>query len=402
MLNSAVIIDKNKNVNKLDIKTILIVLVSFFGELMNICVYMGLVYLLKLRFSLDAQNIGIIMSLNTFSYLTCCLLFMKLSEKLAPRHCVEFSFLIQFITVFGLLFSKTLLPIYFLQIIYGGSRAFFWPPISGWLNRGKEGSDLSRSHSLFNLSWSLGGGLGPVVAGIFIGKNLILPFIIGAFVYLLILISIIVVSLTHHEIRADKSENDNIKINGLKDNSTMLRYYSWIGLFLVYIASQTIITIFPLHAMDSLNLTPEQSGFLITVKGIIATLFFVSLGKMHWWQFKKELIIGSQVSLAILCLLSTKIESTFFIGIFFALIGFHFALMYEMSLFHGMSGAVNKTRRMTIHEVVLTAGMVIGNVVGGTIYRSYGFNSIMLWLFRLAVIVVIVEILFSIFYKKKN
>jgi len=386
--------------NKYDIKTRLIFSVGFFGEIINTSIFLGLVYLLKIRFSMNAQHIGVLMSMNSISYLICCIVFLKVSENMAPRHCIEFSFLIQALTVMGLIFVKTPGPVYILQILYGGSRAFMWPPLSGWLNRGKEGKDLSRTNSVFNLSWSLGGGLGPTFAGFFIGAGLLVPFIAGTVVYFIILASICFVSLTHPEIKAEKSEKENIIVNNLKDNSSTLRYYSWTGLFIVYIASQIIMTIYPIHALDNLGLSPAQSGVLLSVKGISATIFFIILGKTTFWQNKKSWILGSQAVLAFMCLCSTKINSLFLTGVFFALIGMMFALMYEMSLFNGMNGAINKTRRMTIHEVILTLGIVIGNIAGGRIYRISDYNSNMLWLSRLTILILAVELIISLKNKK--
>jgi predicted MFS family arabinose efflux permease len=59
-----------------------------------------------------------------------------------------------------------------------------------------------------------------------------------------------------------------------------------------------------------------------------------------------------------------------------AFIGALRALSYNSSLFHGVSGSINRTGRMAIHEALLAAGLIFGSSLGGVIYQKYSMTAV--------------------------
>ncbi len=382
-------------------KNILILSTSFFIQFANVAIILALVYYLKIKFQIDAKLIGIIMSINTISYFIFCLLLMRITEKITPLHCIEIGLFSLFVYSFLIINVNNLTIICILQIFYGFSFCFIWPPLSGWLNRNKEGDRLGKTNSFFNLSWSSGSAFGPIIAGILIGKNLTFTFIISGFIFFILLIILLVISNIYTSLKIEKSEKINADESSTKDKSTPVRYYSWIGLFLVFLIYTVINNIFPIYALDVLNLGSEWSGSIISIKGFITVFFFWILGKNSWWHFKLRYTIGSQTVLAIFCLVASYIKSIAAITIFFSLIGILLAFMYESSLFHGMSGTKHKSRRMTIHELSLSLGTVGGNIFGGKIYNKLGYNNIMKYMVLIIILFLIVEGIIFLYQKRK-
>jgi predicted MFS family arabinose efflux permease len=46
-----------------------------------------------------------------------------------------------------------------------------------------------------------------------------------------------------------------------------------------------------------------------------------------------------------------------------------------MSMFHGISGALKRSRRAGIHETILALGSISGVVSGGYLYQRYSFST---------------------------
>ncbi len=80
-------------------------------------------------------------------------------------------------------------------------------------------------------------------------------------------------------------------------------------------------------------------------------------------------------------------------ALFFVLFGFLFASAYTQSMFHGVSGAVHRSRRMVIHDVLLTVGTILGAVGGGAIYEHLSFSSVLAVCGVVALVVVAVEMI---------
>ena len=67
------------------------------------------------------------------------------------------------------------------------------------------------------------------------------------------------------------------------------------------------------------------------------------------------------------------------------------ATPYDLSIFHGAEGAMNRHRRMVIHEVLLTIGTIAGSLVGGFVYQYFSFFSLVLVIAATAFVSLIAE-----------
>lgn len=59
-----------------------------------------------------------------------------------------------------------------------------------------------------------------------------------------------------------------------------------------------------------------------------------------------------------------------------ALFGLTSSMNYSASIFHGSSGSLNRSRRMAIHEAVLSAGVVCESLLGGLIYEYVSVTAL--------------------------
>ncbi|MEA5032217.1 MAG: MFS transporter [Sphaerochaeta sp.] len=350
---------------------------SFLAQFAISMVNLSLVYHMRIQFSLSAQMVGLSAAVYTSTYFLCCLVLGPLVAHLRPRHSVEISMVGMGISILILL-QTTQVGLAFLSLVlYGCAMSFLWPQIESWIARGKEGRALNRATSSFNVSWSLGSALSPFLTGILVEISTDTPLLTGVALFILVFLLIVTATLLVPGIKAVVSERKNIEDSTMQDQSTPLRFLSWAGVLTVYVSLAVILTIFPLHAMDNLPYSESKVGVLLLIRGAATVAMFVIMGKTSWWHFNRAIVIGAQILFGVVCLLGTRIHSFGMYSVFFLLFGMLFAAVYSFSIFHGASGSINRSKRMLIHEILLTIGTVVGSIMGGTIYQYLDFRRVL-------------------------
>lgn len=369
---------------------------SFLAQFAISMVNLSLVYHMRIQFSLSAQMVGLSAAIYTSTYFLCCLVLGPFVAHLRPRHSVEISMVGMGLSI-GILLQTTQVGLaFFSLVLYGCAMSFLWPQLESWIARGKEGRALNRATSSFNVSWSLGAALSPFLTGILVEISTGTPLLTGVGLFVVVFLLIVTATMLVPGIKAVVSERQNIEENTMLDQSTPLRYLSWAGVLTVYVSLAVILTIFPLHAMDNLPYSESKVGVLLLIRGVATVAMFVIMGKTSWWHFNRAIVIGTQILFGVVCLVGTRINSFGMYAIFFLLFGMLFAAAYSFSIFHGASGSINRSRRMLIHEILLTIGTVVGSIMGGTIYQYLDFQRVLFFCATLVVIPAIVAISHSI------
>lgn len=349
---------------------------SFSAQLAITMVNLALVYFLRYSVNASATVVGLAASTYTATYLIGCLFLSKLYQRRKPRHMIMMSVLGMSIFVSILFFTTNIILIFIALLLYGLAMSALWPQVESWITRGKSGKELTRATGAFNIAWSSASGVSPYIATLLIAFSprigMLGGIVLWVGVYLLILISSSLVP----GIRSVKSETENVEEHkSQKDESTPLRFLSWITIFLFYCVLSLILNIFPLYAGEVLNFSESSSGFLLLVRGMATCIGFFYFGRVTWWQFKSWLIFLSQAVFAIVCFIFAFQTSFISFLIFFLFFGFILSLAYDFSIIHSVAGAINHSKRLVIHEVVLTCGTIIGASCGGYIYETFGFSN---------------------------
>ncbi|NLZ76814.1 MAG: MFS transporter [Spirochaetales bacterium] len=376
-------------------------LASFFSQLAIAMINLTLVYHLRYHYDLSSSMIGLAAASAPTSYLVSCLIKGKLPSNLRPRHAIMLSLAGMSASILVLSSVHHLAITYLCLFLYGMWMSFLWPHVEEWFSRGKEGKELGRAVNGFNVSWSLGVALSSYLAGLLIERSTILAFLVSIGLFVMVFIGIRVVSTLVPAIRMVPGETTHIETSGLTDSSTPLRFYAWVGIVVLYSGMSIILTIFPLYAHEELLLRESHVGLLLLIRGITSCIGFFLLGRFSFWHFRKSLIFLVQGLFALLCFSALRFSSLFFYGFFFLLFGILFSFAYAQSIFHGSSGAVRRSERMIIHEVLLTIGTILGSVGGGWLYQKFGFSNVLFSVGTLGAAAVGGEILFSMYNRRR-
>jgi len=357
---------------------------------------LALVFHLKSFFLLDSMQIGIFSALQIASYFLSCIIFEKFYEKLKPMVCIALACGGMFLFSLFMGITKNLNLFLVLLVLYGAIKSLLWPQLAGLITRGKEGKMLNRTTGKFNFAWSSALGISPFFSGFIAERSTTLSFFVTCLIMMLAFVFII----NNNSARIAPSDKDNSHISNMLDNSTYLRYFTWVGIFLAYFVNQMTQIVFPIYALEVLHISETTTGTIISIKGIVVALMFIFFGRFDFWHFKISWIIFFQLLVGVAALVLANISSVLGFILLFILIGICFSALYSFSIFHGMSGTVNKSRRMMIHEVVLAISCVVGSVVGGAVYKAFDWRYLMQLCFNIVFIVVVLE--FIVLYLRKR
>jgi predicted MFS family arabinose efflux permease len=148
-----------------------------------------------------------------------------------------------------------------------------------------------------------------------------------------------------------------------------LRYPAWVGLFAGYVVIGILISVFPLYAREVLELPESRIGTLLLIRTFTSTVEFLILGRVVFWHHRFSPMLAAQSGIVLILVLMILLQAFLSLAILLAALGLLFSLGYNSSIFHGTAGTRQATRRMGIHEAVLTAGLVAGSSIGGTVYE---------------------------------
>jgi DHA1 family multidrug resistance protein-like MFS transporter/DHA1 family quinolone resistance protein-like MFS transporter len=368
-------------------KTFIILPSSFMVATGISVIKLGIIFYIMEVFNATPSQIGFFTALWSFSYIIGCIFVRPLFKNILPRFLMIGSSILMCLFVLLILFTKVFEVAFIYYALNGIAASFFWPPIIGWFSQDIEGAKLGKTMSYFNFSWNAGLILGPFLAGVLSAVNSELPIYIGGLLYFITGILVASASLMLPKIKLDRGSITSEDEQTAKiDSSTILRFPAWIGLFTTFGLSGVVMNIFPVFAVEELLLRKEIIGVLMQSRNYIAVVVFILLGHSVFWHFKISIILTCQVVLAGLLFSMKFISSPFVFAVSIALIGGIRAFSYSSSLFHGISGSINRSGRIAVHEVLLNSGLIFGSSMGGLIYQNFSMNTVFYFCSSIAMI----------------
>ena len=359
-----------------DRKLLLILPTSFLMSFAIGVVNLGMLFVVKEDYHASPAAVGWFAALWSMAYLAGCLSLRVLYKYVKASISMTIACLGSALLFVVHIVFPGLISAFIVYGLYGFITAFFWPRVMGWVSSGVEGAALGKASGLFNVAWSTGGIIAPFAGGLLSERSTFLPIWVGIAIFCLAGLFVLVMSrfAPSPSLKPDKQvvENDEIK----KDTSTVLRYPAWVGIFLLYALIAVFFNIFPLYAKDELGLSESRIGLILLVRALATSIGFWFFGRFGFWHFRRKMLFLPVLLTLALDLAFIFIRSPLLLGIGVGVAGFLLAAAYSASMFYGASGALDRERRMTAHESSLTAGQILGSILGGAVYQSLSWASV--------------------------
>jgi predicted MFS family arabinose efflux permease len=336
-------------------------------------VNLGTLFLVKSDYGTDPLAVGWLMALWSAAYFVGCLAFRPLSRRIDASCSAVLMCFLSASLLLALIAIPSFSAVFVAFSLYGFVSALFWPRIMGWLAFGLEGSTLSRASGSYSLSWSLGMTLSPFIAGALSERSRSLPLYVGVALFFA---SCLFMLFTRRLSPAPSPRLPSPALGVANVASSPLRYPAWIGLFAIYALYSVLNNIFPLYAKDELGLSESSIGLFLLIRAAALAAGFYIFGRLRFWHFKPAYLPASLAAALALCLAFIFVRGPLGFALGLILLGSLQSFMYSLSVFYGASGAADRDKMMSVHEAVLTAGMVAGSVGGGAAYQGISWPMV--------------------------
>jgi len=353
---------------------------SFLQSFAQGFVTLGMVYYGADRFQADSAAIGLLASAFTASYALGCFLLSKPVSRLKPYHAVLLGLSLQTGISLAFPLARSLTGLALLYLLFGLITGLIWPPLMGWMSRGRDESRLSRAMSAFNFSWSTPWIISPYLTGLLYEASPLAPYRSCSFLSLAIMALIGVTVIFRPGIRLEGQSEHRMKQTARRedDRSTPLRFLGWISLFPGYLFVGLLGSVFPLFLRRHFALSESGVGQIILIRAGVTLLVFYLMGKTGRWQHNRRFLLFFPLGAALTVGLFSGATTLVHYALWTALAGVIVGITYTNSMFHALAGALERQKRMNIHEIVLTAASLTGSLGGGLLLDRYGMNRIIL------------------------
>ncbi len=248
--------------------------------------------------------------------------------------------------------------------------AMHWPPLMSWVSAGRNGGSLNKRMAKFNMHWSMGLVLGPLVGGyLFKEKGYVFAFAAGAMLAACGLVMLVSARRLHTHKPKHKRKNRPIA----PDLPRFLPA-SRIALFASHAAAAAIGGVLPL-LLREMQLEEDFDGVLRAGRSLLLMGAFFILGRTKRWHFSRAFLIGAQVVFAAMLLAVTWCHSGWLLAMLVMPAAIPIAVCYSSSQYYGLSSSAPRAASMAIHEKIIGCGIAFGAYGCGYLAKLFDVRS---------------------------
>ncbi|MBT5829744.1 MAG: MFS transporter, partial [Candidatus Latescibacteria bacterium] len=316
--------------------------------------------LVALQLGATYDDLGMIGAVGAAIYSLSCLFSGRLADRFGYRYVMACATLLVGFVYVGYLFVGHIWHLVLLAGLMGVSIAHFWPPLQAWLGRGKSRQHLLKDLGRFNVAWSLGFVIGPMVGGIMFETQPSSAFLLG-----IVLMAVMFFAFVFLHIH----ERDDVLPNEAIDAMPLARLFlpmAFVANFATFFSIGTVRSLFPKLATD-LGIAPGILGGLMALIGLAQLTAFYFMSRTDRWQFKRMPLILAQVlaCVGLLLLALGKHPVVFALGLL--MVGVLAGITFTVSIFYSLFTQGPGGRRTGFHEAIVGSGFLFGPLLGGVV-----------------------------------
>lgn len=326
-------------------------------------------YINYLHFS--STFLGTLTAISTGVFVLLAIPFGRLSDKIGRPHVLT-------IACFSLAAVSILLPFctrkLYLMIAFpcsGIGMALFWPTYEAWLAEREGAGDLIRRITTFNLFWTVGITIGPMISSyLYKGTSPVLTFYLAGGFSLINWITLESQTIVNRKNLRSSEHLVLIEAPPHAAHHIYLRiarianFASWFSLGIVrHIAPKLTV---------EAGIPAMAFGNLMLVMGTTQLIGFLWLGtnRAARWHYRLPPLIGVQLLAIIAFLAIALMPHGLYWTCAFAVIGLSGAVTYFSSMYYSLHAQKDKGNKSGVHEAVLGSGLLLGPFFGGMLADS--------------------------------
>ncbi|GMU93540.1 MAG: hypothetical protein AMXMBFR4_25980 [Candidatus Hydrogenedentota bacterium] len=356
-----------------------------------------------------ARTSGLFGSVQAVVYAAVCLA----STRYVARATNGLNWALTGILLYAVLFC--LMPLFsdwrvclLVSSVASGALALVWPALHSWVGAEADPAVRSRTMGWFNISWSFGFCLSPLVAGPLYDVIYWYPFVLlGA---LAALAWGIVWSLPHESSHFAEPTEELLMARAKHDQaSEAFLYCGWFATFVANLIAGAFRFVYPkrieeLVAAGELRLflngpTPEfLSAAPATAFSVLAFTFslctaitFLVLGGTSAWQHKFGLMVAAQAAAALGLHVLGRTDSLLVMILCCVIGGANLGLGFFAATYYSLASARKKHGRLAVNEAAVGFGGFVGSLAFGFLAERYGISAPFVYSPLIVVVAIVVQ-----------
>lgn len=315
------------------------------------------------------DQVGYLQAVSSVVYVFMCILVGRLSDRFSKGSLLRVGCLITAAACVLIGRSESYLMLLLLAPVAGLGASLFWPPIQGAIGAEAKPETLEKSIGLFNILWSTGKALGFLTAGAIhrpLGTSSSLLLAAGGAV-------LVVLFYPWRDAKGSPTLPEDPVDPGLR---TKFLRMAWVANFVLF-GVGSLITIhyfkFVHHHQIGVRLLGSTEKFFGLYLGLIylsQTLVFVVLSRTSKWTYKRGILYGTHLVLAIAMILVAFVRSELAILATAPLVGIGLGFGYCASIYYSLHTPKGHGKYSGMHEAVLGSGTFLLPLVAGLLARS--------------------------------
>jgi len=333
------------------------------------------------------EHVGYVWAANMLGYLLCLLFAASMLGHLNPRHTARTAAAAMFLAtlVMAVLvyyaiacnqFGRPLLiwTMIAASTLAGAAMSLFWPFLMTWVSADYEGAILNRRLGTYNGMWSAAAIMGPLMSGVLVEMNTLGPIVVGL---ACLALCFVLLCLAHDKSAGTAASVKPVNAPEICFDRKLLLRFKWmarVALFCSWVCLGVSRSQFAL-LFTSMGFSEMQFGIIITLFGICNFVVLTGTGRFGFWHFKPAMLLGVQMVLALSLFLIIFGRTLWAFVPAFVIMGSGFGFAYSSHLYYGACGSKKRSAQMSIHEVTISLGVIVGSGVGGYLSRNFGIYS---------------------------
>lgn len=273
--------------------------------------------------------------------------------------------------------------------IASAALALVWPALHSWVGAETDVSRRARTMSWFNISWSFGYAISPLVGGPLYDAYFVYPFIGLALVSGVALL--LVYSLPHESAHFEEATEELLLARADHDRaSEVFLYAGWCATFVANFLAGGVRSIYPKRVVDlvaagelrlfweevppaALTSAPATNFSVLAFSFSFATaLMFLLLGRTAWWRHRFSFLLWTQIGSAIAYHILGRTHSLVVMCLCCAAVGAFLGLAFFSATYYSLANPVRKHGRAAINEASVGFGGFLGSIAFGYAAQRFG------------------------------
>jgi MFS family permease len=260
--------------------------------------------------------------------------------------------------------------------------AFAWPALHAWVGNEPDLNTRARAMGWFNIAWSTGFALSPLLAGPLYDLDYRLPFILAAIASLAVMA--LILSLPRERVPvvfspAPTGPPTDIHRKRHDQTSELLLPAAWCGTLIANGLAGVTRSVFPKRIDDLVGLgelrflgenaasqilleapATKYSWLAFLLCGTTALTFWV-LGNTQWWRHRFWLVVAAELLAGGAFLLLGHTRSLAVMALCFITVGMLLGLAFFSAVYYSMANTGLKHSRAAINEAAVGGGGFLGH-----------------------------------------